>query len=158
MPYQKDATEKRKTGNVGSHFGSCCASTRPCCAFPRLLATTGQRCVSWRGGKPERPESSLRGCAALAAARGGADRAAHAQLGRGLGLRLRLRLGVRLGCVVIGRHGFHLSVAVSAGVLTPGLGLPLLLTPFQPDTGGEPGHKSVTFTHNALQRAQGGRQ
>lgn len=89
--------------------------------------------------QPERDlRSSLCGYAALAAARGGADRTAHAQFGGGLGL--RLGVGFRLGCVIVGGPGFGLSIAVSAGVIAPGLWLTLLLTPFQPGTDGETGH------------------
>lgn len=61
---------------------------------------------------------------ASAAARGGADGAAHAQFGGGLGL------GFWFWGVFIG--GCGLCFPVSVGVLTRSLGLALLLPPLQP--------------------------
>ncbi|KAF1376038.1 hypothetical protein PFLUV_G00226410, partial [Perca fluviatilis] len=82
--------------------------------------------------------SSLSGDVALAAPRGGADRAAHAPFGGGL--RLRLRIWFWLWCIVVGGPAFSLSVPglsvpVSTGIIAAGLlWLTFLRTPFQPGT------------------------
>lgn len=100
--------------------------------FPLLVATTEERGENVSIGMaqtlqwPERPATVTgEGGAALAAAGGGAHRAAHAQLGGGLGLRLRVGFGFRfwfgLRCVVVRGSGFRLPVPVSAGVVAPGL-------------------------------------
>ena len=94
----------------------------PRCAFPPRLATTAERGEDVSIGRNTAVRSSpARPGPALAAAGGGADRTAHAELGRGLGLRLGTRFGFWLGRVIVGGPGFGLSVPVSTGIIAPGL-------------------------------------
>lgn len=78
--------------------------------------------------------ASLWGDVALAAAGGGADWAAHAPFGGGLRLRLRIWFWFWLRCVIVGGHGFGLSIPICADIIAPGLWLTLLLTLLQSET------------------------
>lgn len=147
MPYQKDATENKKDkekqkeerremegdvlGPAVHHVALLCVSSH---SWLQQRREVRMYLLAWHkhcsGQKDLR--ASLWGDVALAAAGGGADWAAHAPFGGGLGLWLRIWFWLQR--VIVGGHGFGLSIPVCADIIAPGLWLTLLLTLLQSET------------------------